>query len=125
MFEKGLALEGANKSVFTGLAILYAKYRPEKLMEHIKAYAAKLIMPKVMHGCEEARLWREAAVLYAESGEFDNAVRCMMDHGESAWDNAKFLEAVVQVCVCGEIAESFPWPDIFFANRTTRPVILS
>jgi len=96
LFEKGLALEGANKSVFTGLAVLYAKYRPDKLMEHIRAYAAKLIMPKVMHACEEAKLWREAAMLFMECGEFDNAVRCMMDHGESAWEHAKFLEAVVQ-----------------------------
>lgn len=97
LFEKGLSLEGANKSVFTGLAVLYAKHNPAKLMDHIKAYAAKLIMPKVLHACEEQRLWKECAVAYEEAGEFDNAVRIMIDHVEAAWDHGKFLEIVVQV----------------------------
>ena len=97
LFEKGLSLEGANKSVFTGLAVLYAKHNPAKLMDHIKAYPSKLIMPKVLHACEEQRLWKECAAAYEEAGEFDNAVRIMMDHFEAAWDNSKFLEDIVQV----------------------------
>ena len=95
LFEKGLAAEGANKSVFTGLAVLYAKHTPEKLLEHIRTYGSRLIMGKVMHACEEARLWREAALLYEESGEIDNAVRVMLDHPEAAWDHAKFLDLIV------------------------------
>ncbi len=97
LFEKGLSLEGANKSVFTGLAVLYAKYAPEKLLDHIRNYPTKLIMPKVLSACEDQGLWKECAVAYEESGEFDNAVRTMMDHPEVAWEHSKFLEIVVQV----------------------------
>lgn len=97
LFEKGLSQEGANKSVFTGLAVLYAKHSPEKLLDHIRTYASKLIMPKVVHACEEQRLWKECAVAYEESNEYDNAIRIMSDHPEAAWDHTKFLEMIVQV----------------------------
>jgi clathrin heavy chain len=97
LFEKGLALEGANKSVFTGLAVLYAKHTPEKLLDHIRTYGSRLIMGKVLHACEEGRLWKEAALLHEECGEIDNAVRCMIDHPESAWDKTKFLDLIIAV----------------------------
>lgn len=97
LFEKGLSLEGANKSVFTGLAVLYAKYYPGKLLEHIKANPSKLIMPKVIHACEEQRLWAECAFAYEEIGEFDNAVKVLMEHPVDPFDHAKFGANLVQV----------------------------
>ncbi len=36
LLEQGLGQESAHQGIFTELGILYAKYRPEKLMEHIK-----------------------------------------------------------------------------------------
>jgi hypothetical protein len=36
LLEQGLGLEQAHQGIFTELGILYAKYRPEKLMEHVK-----------------------------------------------------------------------------------------
>jgi clathrin heavy chain len=36
LMETGLGAEGAHAGVYTELGILYSKYKPEKLMEHIK-----------------------------------------------------------------------------------------
>lgn len=44
----GVGLERAHVGIFTELAILYAKYRPEKLMEHCKAYMQKLNTTKLL-----------------------------------------------------------------------------
>ncbi len=36
LLEYGVTLERAHVGIFTELGILYAKYKPEKLMEHCK-----------------------------------------------------------------------------------------
>lgn len=46
LFENGLSLERAHMGMFTELAILYAKYSPEKVMEHLKLFWSKLIFQK-------------------------------------------------------------------------------
>jgi hypothetical protein len=36
LLEQGLGLDNAHSGIFSDLAVLYSKYTPEKLMEHIK-----------------------------------------------------------------------------------------
>lgn len=38
LLQQGMIMDRAHIGIFTELAILYAKYHPEKLMEHIKLY---------------------------------------------------------------------------------------
>lgn len=38
LLETGMGLERAHVGIYTELGILYAKYMPEKFMEHIKGY---------------------------------------------------------------------------------------
>lgn len=38
LLETGMGLDRAHVGIFTELGILYAKYNPAKLMEHIKGY---------------------------------------------------------------------------------------
>jgi clathrin heavy chain len=38
LLEYGVTLDRAHVGIFTELGILYAKYKPEKLMEHCKNY---------------------------------------------------------------------------------------
>lgn len=38
LLETGMGLDRAHVGIFTELGVLYAKYSPEKLMEHIKGY---------------------------------------------------------------------------------------
>ena len=44
--------------------ILYAKYKSEKLMEHLKLFAARLNIPRLIRVCEEQQHWRELVFLY-------------------------------------------------------------
>lgn len=44
---QGLGLEEAHSGVFSELAVLYTKYAPEKLMEHIKIFWSRCNVTKV------------------------------------------------------------------------------
>ena len=55
MLEQGLGLEGAHAGIFTELGILYSKYLPEKLMEHIKIFCSRMNVPKILRACDKAR----------------------------------------------------------------------
>ena len=46
--------------IFTELGVLYAKYREEKLMEHLKLFATRVNVPKPIRVCDELRQrpWR-------------------------------------------------------------------
>ena len=97
LMEQGLGLEGAHTGIFTELGVLYSKYMPDKLMEHIKIFSARITIPKLLRSCEASRHWEEAAYLYIANDEFDQAVRTMMKHPSSAWDNDKFLDSLQSV----------------------------
>src|SRR3954462_5748432 len=70
LLEQGLGLERAHVGMFTELAILYAKYHPDRLMEHLKLYVSRINIPTVIRGCEQAHLWRELVFLYVHYDEF-------------------------------------------------------
>ena len=48
LMECGLGLERAHMGIFTELGVLYARYRHEKLMEHIKLFSTRLNIPKLI-----------------------------------------------------------------------------
>jgi clathrin heavy chain len=51
--EAGVGLERAHMGIFTELGILYAKHRPEKLMEHLKLFSTRINIPRLIRACEE------------------------------------------------------------------------
>lgn len=83
--------------MFTELSILYAKYRPEALMDHLKLYWSRINIPKVISATEKAHLWSELVFLYVKYDEFDNAALQMMEHSADAYDHNQFKEIVVKV----------------------------
>jgi len=97
LLEKGTGLERAHKGIFTELGILYAKYRPERLMEHIGRYWARSNIPKLLNVCETYHLWAEMRFLYTHHDEFDSAIKLMMEHSAEAFDHAIFTESIVKV----------------------------
>lgn len=97
LLEKGLGLEGAHKGIFTSLALLYAKYKPEKMMDHITRYYRKCFIQKLLGACEQNELWAELCFLYRHSDEFDLAIKTMIDHPVEAWDHAVFTDTIRQV----------------------------
>jgi len=80
LMEQGLGLEQAHSGIYTELGVLYSKYSPSKLMEHIKIFWSRMNVSKILRACETALLWDETTFLYKEDSQFDNAVRTMSDH---------------------------------------------
>lgn len=64
LLETGMGLERAHIGIYTELGVLYAKYQPQRLMEHIKQYFSKLNVSKLLRICERFQLWREAVYLH-------------------------------------------------------------
>jgi clathrin heavy chain len=96
MLEQGLGLDNAHSGIFTELGVLYSKYLPEKLMEHIKIFWSRMNVVKILKACEKALLWNEAVYLYKEDGQHDAAVKTMVDHSV-AFKNDLFLDCVCKV----------------------------
>ncbi|CAN0315931.1 unnamed protein product, partial [Ectocarpus sp. 13 AM-2016] len=96
LMEQGLGLEEAHSGVFSELAVLYSKYSPEKLMEHIKIFWSRCNVTKVLRACERALLWDEAVYLYKEDGQYDSAVKTMIDHCV-CFKHELFLDCVTKV----------------------------
>ena len=49
-------------------------------MEHLKLFAARLNIPRLIRACEEQQHWRELVFLYVAYDEYDNAALVMMAH---------------------------------------------
>jgi clathrin heavy chain len=96
MLEQGLGLDNVHSGVFTELGILYSKYQPTKLMEHIKIFWSRCNVVKLLKACEKALLWNETVFLYKEDGQHDAAVKTMVDHCV-AFSQDLFLDCVTKV----------------------------
>ncbi|XP_066338917.1 clathrin heavy chain 1-like isoform X1 [Miscanthus floridulus] len=97
LMESGLGLERAHMGIFTELGVLYARYRSEKLMEHIKLFSTRLNIPKLIRACDEQQHWKELTYLYIQYDEFDNAGTTIMNHSPDAWDHMQFKDVCVKV----------------------------
>lgn len=89
LLEAGLEHERAHPGMFTELAVLYAQYKPEKLMEHLRHHHQTLNPGRVSIACEQNYLWRELAYLLQQDKSFDRCAAIMMDHPE-AFDAQQF-----------------------------------
>ena len=47
LLEAALGLERAHMGMFTELGILYSKYKPEKMREHLELFWSRVNIPKV------------------------------------------------------------------------------
>lgn len=97
LLESGIGLERAHMGIFTELGVLYAKYKPDKLMEHLKLFATRLNVPQLIRICEELELWKELTFLYVQYDEYDNALNVMVTHSPIAWEHVKFKDVAVKV----------------------------
>lgn len=90
LLEAGLSSERSHVGMYTELAIMYAKYKPEKLMDFIKLNTAKLNIPKLIQACERHHHWEHAVFLHTHYDEFDAAANTMMAHSPTAWAHDQF-----------------------------------
>jgi len=97
LLESGLGLERAHVGMFTELAILYSRYKEEKLMEHLKLFYQRINIPKVIRACQQNQQWTELTFLYVHYDEHDNAALTMMNHSADAWEHVPFKDVIVKV----------------------------
>ncbi|KAL2317470.1 LOW QUALITY PROTEIN: hypothetical protein Fmac_031346 [Flemingia macrophylla] len=97
LMESGLGPERAHMGIFTELGVLYARYRYEKLMEHIKLFSTWLKIPKLIRACDEQQHWKELTYLCVQYVEFDSAATTIMNHSPGAWDHMQFKDVIVKV----------------------------
>ncbi|WAR01555.1 LOW QUALITY PROTEIN: CLH1-like protein [Mya arenaria] len=90
-------LERAHMGMFTELAILYSKYKPEKMREHLELFWSRVNIPKVLRAAEQAHLWPELVFLYDKYEEYDNAILTMMNHPTEAWRESQFKDIITKV----------------------------
>lgn len=82
--------------MFTELAILYSKYKPSKMREHLELFWSRVNIPKVLRAAESAHLWAELVFLYDKYEEFDNAIITMMNHPTEAWREGHFKDMITK-----------------------------
>ncbi|GFY71580.1 clathrin heavy chain 1 [Trichonephila inaurata madagascariensis] len=97
LLEAALGLERAHMGMFTELGILYSKYKPSKMKEHLELFWSRVNIPKVLRAAEQAHLWAELVFLYDKYEEYDNAVVTMMTHPTEAWREGHFKEIITKV----------------------------
>ncbi|CAH1394339.1 unnamed protein product [Nezara viridula] len=97
LLEAALGLERAHMGMFTELAILYSKYKPAKMREHLELFWSRVNIPKVLRAAEQAHLWAELVFLYDKYEEYDNAVSAMMNHPTEAWREGHFKDIITKV----------------------------
>lgn len=96
LMEQGLGLDNAHSGVFTELGVLYTKYLPDKLMEHLKIFHGRLNINKILRACERALMWGETVYLYKQDNQHDAAIKTMVDH-PSSFVHDLFLDCVQKV----------------------------
>ncbi|KAG8146272.1 putative Clathrin heavy chain protein [Naja naja] len=97
LLEAALGLERAHMGMFTELAILYSKYKPQKMREHLELFWSRVNIPKVLRAAEHAHLWGELVFLYDKYEEYDNAIITMMNHPTDAWKEGQFKDIIAKV----------------------------
>uniref|UniRef100_A0A2K5PJC4 Clathrin heavy chain like 1 n=1 Tax=Cebus imitator TaxID=2715852 RepID=A0A2K5PJC4_CEBIM len=97
LLEAALGLEQAHMGMFTELAILYSKFKPQKMLEHLELFWSRVNIPKVLKAAEQAHLWAELVFLYDKYEEYDNAVLTMMSHPTEAWKGGQFKDLIAKV----------------------------
>ena len=97
LLEAALGLERAHMGMFTELAILYSKYKPQKMREHLELFWSRVNIPKVLRAAEQAHLWSELVFLYDKYEEYDNAIISMITHPTEAWRENHFKDVITKV----------------------------
>ncbi|CRG97759.1 clathrin heavy chain, putative [Plasmodium gallinaceum] len=97
LLENGLNNERAHVGIYTELGILYAKYKPEKLMEFIRNYANKINTRKLIDVCQNEYLLKEAVYLYISYDEYNLAVDTIIKHSPTAYTPDTFMQVIHKV----------------------------
>lgn len=97
LLEQGINLDRAHQGIYTQLGILYAKYKEQKLMEHINLFWSRLTILTLLDECKKNLHWKETVFLYTHCDQYDNAVDIMIQHSPSCWEHEQFKATIGRV----------------------------
>ncbi|CAG9465968.1 unnamed protein product [Pedinophyceae sp. YPF-701] len=97
LFEAGIGSDRAHMGIFTELGALYARYRPERLMEHLKLFSDRINIPRLIRVCDQYAQWAALTFLYVKYEEYDNALNVVMEHSPDAWEHVLFKDIAAKV----------------------------
>jgi len=97
LLEQGLGHQRTHNGIFTDCGIMYAKYQPQRLMDHINQHSGRLHIPRLIRACEQYQMWPEAVQLHQKYDQFDMAITTMMEHSPSAWKHDVFAQNITKV----------------------------
>jgi clathrin heavy chain len=88
---------GERNHIMTEMGILYAKYLPEKLMDHCRNYYEKMNVPKLIRACETFYHWNEVVFLHNHYNGYDNALLVMIEHSPLCFKHDLFTNTLSKV----------------------------
>eukprot|EP00808_Paulinella_micropora_P023441 g48897.t1 len=97
LLEQGIMSDRAHQGIYTALGIVYAKYKEEKLMEHVKLFWQRLNIPTLIRECQKNLHWAEAVYLYSQYDQYDNAVNVLITHSARCWKHDLFKDTLKKV----------------------------
>jgi len=97
LLEQAMNMDRAHVGIYTELGVLYAKYYPERLLEHIRIHFKNLNVSRLLRVCERYQLWPETVFLYSHYDEFDQAIQVMIEHSPFAWQHEQFVSLIQRV----------------------------
>jgi len=83
--------------IYTELAILYAKYKEEKLMDHCINNYENFNIPKIIRVLEQCYHWNEVVFLHNHYNGYDSALNVMIEHSPLCWRNDLFCQTLQKV----------------------------
>jgi len=86
-----------SSALCTQLALMYSKYQPEKLMQHLKLFGNLVYVQKVVAVLEENEQWNEVVLILDKSGDKNRAAKVIMEHPEEFEDDTRFREVIIGV----------------------------
>lgn len=86
--------QGAHMAIFTEMGVLLAKYRPEKLVEHVNMYPKKINTHKMISVCEQYHHWVVLRLLHINNEDWLAAANAMMQHHADAFDHEIFKDVI-------------------------------
>jgi len=97
LLEQGMNLERTHQGIYTDLGIMYAKYNRHRLMDFVRAYNSKVMIPRLIRECERYQMWAEAVYLHGIYDQQDQAIITMIEHSPTAWKHDTFCQNIVNV----------------------------
>eukprot|EP00796_Vickermania_ingenoplastis_P005063 gene5063-3650_t len=86
--------QGAHMGIFTEMGVLLAKYKPEKLLEHINMYTKKLSIHRMTSVCEQYHHWVALRLIHIINDDWLAATNVMIKHHEDCWDHEIYKDVV-------------------------------